>query len=386
MATVTDQMPGLTDEAIEEARSVLGRWFRRSWNSLEVTADAVRNSALALGDRNPLYTDPEYAADSPYGGLIAPPYMLAAIPPLHAAPKMRGIHWMYAGSDWTFYEPIRVGDTITSHARLVDLQVKEGRVGGRMVLQTGELLYVNQRGDLVASGAPTVMRTVRRRSDGKGLQYEPRRPSWTADELAELEDYQLARQRLGVKVRRAADVIVGEQLPVLKKGPFRAVDFALSGFDSQEGWYGFGQGAHVYQFLHRRRHPADAFKNPDSGLDDKAYRGHWEPYMAKQAGMPGMYDMGHHRGGLISQVVSDWAGDHAFMTRCNVVVRRPIVVGDVLSAEATVESVEPNGIVNLKLRGVIQNGDVVSDGHASIAMEATKAPQTTAEKLATKES
>ena len=146
----TDQMPELTDEAIEEARSVLGRWFRRSWNSLEITADAVRNCALSLGDRNPIYTDAEYAAASPYGGLIAPAYFLAAIPPLHAAPKLRGIHWMYAGSHWTFYEPIRVGDMITSHARLADLEVKQGRVGGRMVLQTGELLYVNQRGDLVA--------------------------------------------------------------------------------------------------------------------------------------------------------------------------------------------------------------------------------------------
>ena len=236
MSTVADnvsQMPELTDEAIDEARAVLGRWFRRSWNSLEITAEAVANSARSLGDRNPLYLDEKYAAASPYGGLIAPPYLLAAIPPLHAAPKLRGIHWMYAGSNWTFVEPLRVGDTITSHARLADLQIKEGRVGGRMVLQTGELLYVNQRGDLVATGAPTVMRTVRRRQDGKGLSYAPRRPCWDAEDLRVLEEYQLSRTLRGATVRRIGEVTVGEQLPVLKKGPFTAVDFALSGFDAQ---------------------------------------------------------------------------------------------------------------------------------------------------------
>jgi acyl dehydratase len=377
MSTVADnvsQMPELTDEAIDEARAVLGRWFRRSWNSLEITAEAVANSARSLGDRNPLYLDEKYAAASPYGGLIAPPYFLAAIPPLHAAPKLRGIHWMYAGSNWTFVEPLRVGDTITSHARLADLQIKEGRVGGRMVLQTGELLYVNQRGDLVATGAPTVMRTVRRRQDGKGLSYDPRRPCWDAEDLRVLEEYQLSRTLRGATVRRIGEVTVGEQLPVLKKGPFTAVDFALSGFDAQEGWYGFGQGAHIYQFLHRRRHPADAFKNPDSGLDDKAYRGHWEPYMAQQAGMPGMYDMGHHRGGLMAQAVTDWAGDHAFVVNCTSVISRPIVVGDVLSTEGTVDSVAPDGIVHIALRGVIQNGEVVCTGEATVALEASKAP------------
>ena len=37
-----------------------------------VNADAIRHFALAYGDDNPLYCDPDYAASSVWGGPIAP--------------------------------------------------------------------------------------------------------------------------------------------------------------------------------------------------------------------------------------------------------------------------------------------------------------------------
>src|SRR5438105_10646136 len=36
----------------------------------------IRHWADALGDENPVYTDPEFAASSRFGGIVAPPVML----------------------------------------------------------------------------------------------------------------------------------------------------------------------------------------------------------------------------------------------------------------------------------------------------------------------
>jgi len=44
----------------------------------EVNAPMIRHLVEAVGDRNPIYTNPELAADSIHGGIVAPPTMLQA--------------------------------------------------------------------------------------------------------------------------------------------------------------------------------------------------------------------------------------------------------------------------------------------------------------------
>jgi hypothetical protein len=41
-----------------------------------VSAPMIRHWCQAMGDTNPVYTDPEAAAASPFGGIVAPPTML----------------------------------------------------------------------------------------------------------------------------------------------------------------------------------------------------------------------------------------------------------------------------------------------------------------------
>ena len=80
------------------------------------TRDAVRHFAWGIGDSNPLWLDTDYAAASPLGGITAPPCMLYAVDSTIVAPKLPGVQWVYAGTDWTWYEPIRAGDTFTVEA------------------------------------------------------------------------------------------------------------------------------------------------------------------------------------------------------------------------------------------------------------------------------
>ncbi len=48
----------------------------RSWDP--VNQPMIRHWCDAMGDKNPLYTDPEFAACGPYGEIIAPPTMIQA--------------------------------------------------------------------------------------------------------------------------------------------------------------------------------------------------------------------------------------------------------------------------------------------------------------------
>jgi uncharacterized protein len=57
-----------------------------------VNMPAIRNWTDAIGDRNPLYTDPEFAARSVHGQAVAPPAMIQVwtMPGLGAAPESAG--------------------------------------------------------------------------------------------------------------------------------------------------------------------------------------------------------------------------------------------------------------------------------------------------------
>ena len=54
-----------------------------------VNQPMIRHWAYALGDMNPVYLDPEFAAKSRFGGIVSPPVMLQAW--TMPAPKIEGI-------------------------------------------------------------------------------------------------------------------------------------------------------------------------------------------------------------------------------------------------------------------------------------------------------
>ncbi len=63
-----------TDETIQ---SYVGRPPSGPYNSWdEVNAPMIRHLCEALGDENPVYIDPAFAAKSVHGGLVAPPTMM----------------------------------------------------------------------------------------------------------------------------------------------------------------------------------------------------------------------------------------------------------------------------------------------------------------------
>ena len=96
---VSSEFPGLDESSLEEARSLIGTPLRRDhfrWNDT-VAADSVRQFTSGIGDDNPLYIDPDYAAKTRFGRITAPPTYLYSIDRGHVAPRLRSVSRMTTG-------------------------------------------------------------------------------------------------------------------------------------------------------------------------------------------------------------------------------------------------------------------------------------------------
>ncbi len=132
----------------------------------EVEKGSIRRYADALGNPNPLYYNEEYAADSPYGCIIAPPgffgWSKQSIPQSEGIIGLMGamINAGYAGildggMAYEFFLPVRADDTLIAYTKVKDIQAKAGKKD--MMITQFETTYLNQNGDTVAKASQTLI-------------------------------------------------------------------------------------------------------------------------------------------------------------------------------------------------------------------------------------
>ena len=142
MTTASAGGPAITDEVVESYRSRVGKFepIKRQWHT-EASRDNIRHWAEAIGDDNPLWIDPEYAAKTKYGVILAPPSFILScnIGPMHrSATGSRGgglpgnIRQVWVGDEWEWFQPIGVGDQIRGTTGIADVTVQEGDTGRSM--------------------------------------------------------------------------------------------------------------------------------------------------------------------------------------------------------------------------------------------------------------
>src|SRR5438093_7103861 len=104
--------PSLPADALEQVRALIGTDIRlEQWNN-EATRDTIRHYAWGIGDDNPLYCDPDYAARTRWGTIVAPPTFLFALCDGLIAPGLPDIQWFGAGREVYLERPIRRGEEI----------------------------------------------------------------------------------------------------------------------------------------------------------------------------------------------------------------------------------------------------------------------------------
>jgi acyl dehydratase len=368
-----DTAPTLSDEAIEKARSLIGVWLRRDVHLPSIYEpisphDIRRWANYSVGDDNPLFCDPGYCKQTVWGTTIAPPTFLYTIDSGIVAPGLPGIQWIFAGGRFEHFEPVRAGDTITARARVIDVQIKEGRAVPRFVNQVGEVIYANQLGQTVCRYEGDIFRVPRAKS-GQGFKFKNetgRRTRYTTAEISEIAAAYRSEERRGAAPRYWEDVAVGDTLPTIVKGPLTLVDIV-----------GFYAGRRtVYNvmklaFAERDKHPSNVYVSPASGVPMHPAAGHFDVEIAQEVGFPGAYDQGWQRLNWGAHLLTNWCGDMGFVRRYAGRVLVPNLVGDLTRVTGeVVDKTKQDGeaLVHVAWRGTNQRGEKNSDGTAVIRL------------------
>ncbi|MBM3346180.1 MAG: hypothetical protein FJY55_06785, partial [Betaproteobacteria bacterium] len=334
--------PALDDAAIAEARSLLGMPMRvEQWN-YEASRDSIRHYAWGLGDDNPLYCEPEYARQTRWKGIIAPPTFFFGIFDAVVAPGLPDIQWIYSGVDCEFFEPMRRDDEITATAEYIDAKELPARQSGRMLVQTGDVRYANQHGRLTTKVLSHTFRIARMTAAG-GLRYEARAEhQYTEAQLKEIETATLNEQRRGAEVRYWEDVQVGEQLLGTVRGPINRLDMTCY-YAGAVGTSGYKSTKLKWMYADwARRSPEKLPNNYDPSYYAAAVSpsiGHQDLAIATtEIGMPGAYDNGPQRIGMLIGSVTNWMGDDGILLRYSARLRLPVIFGDTNFFKGSVSS------------------------------------------------
>lgn len=333
------EFPKITQQGLDDLRQRIGQKIGATaepW-CYEATRDNIRHYAHGIGDDNPLWCDPEYAAKTRYGGIVALPSFLFATSRIISGyvGGLPGVHAMWSGADWNWHKPIRRNDVISTEAYLKDLVEHDTRFAGRAVQQIYHVDFFNQEGDLVADADSWCFRTERDHAREKGTKYkevrarEPRR--YTEEELAQVYDLYAKEEIRGATPRYWEDVKEGEDLPTMAKGPMTVTGF----IGYAQGWGGLYIRANKLAWKLIDAHPGVGIKNR-FGIPDVPERVHWEEDFALEVGAPGAYDYGPERCSWLTHQLTNWMGDDGFLRRAACQVRRHNPEGDLLFIKGSV--------------------------------------------------
>jgi uncharacterized OB-fold protein/acyl dehydratase len=161
-----------------------------------VNVAMIRHWCDAIGDSNPVYTDPDAAARSVHGGIVAPPTMLQAWvmhglnrPPtnpggpydqMNALLFSRGFTSVVAtNSDQTYHRYLRPGDRLTMRSTIESISPEKSTALGNGHFVTTRQDYVDADGELVGT---MIFRIIRFRPRERPAAAPPRpRPGTTPD-------------------------------------------------------------------------------------------------------------------------------------------------------------------------------------------------------------
>ena len=357
----------ITEETLGELRSRIGKEVRRPRPYIEeITRDAIRHYAQGIGDRNPLWSDREYARSSRFGDVVGVPSMLYACDRIVSGyvGGLPGVHAMFAGTDWEWYEPLRRGDEIVGRSVLHDVVEKQGRFAGRTLQQIYRTEFVRSDGATVARADSWCFRTERDTARGRQKYGGVEAARWSPDELDALAADYAAEEIRGAEPRWFEDVSQGTAVAHVVKGPLTATGVIAY----VQGWGSLYIRAHGFANDLFARHPALGIPN-EQGVPEPPERVHWDPDLAARVGVPAPYDYGPERVSWLGQVATNWMGDDGFLRKLNARVLRHNLMGDVTwcRGEVVDTRVEDGaGLVELALRAENQRGELTADGTAIV--------------------
>jgi acyl dehydratase len=372
-----------TDELIAEMRAKTGIILRidQGINNEEATRMAILKFADGIGDPNPLWRNEEYAKKTRFGSIIAPPsWVFAVFAGINFGWK--GLGGFHSSTDAVFYKPIYRNDKITPQCQFNGFDgPKPSSFAEKVIVNKKENTYRNQNNELIAKVNWFVTRMERLKARQKGRDSAMKLPhQWAEKELKEIEEQILAEQARGSTIRYWEDVVVGETLQPITKGPLGMTD---------EIAYLIGGGApiarlaaHGVMLRNYQTHPAWAYRDPDTGALEPIFSVHYNKAAAfAQGGLPLPYDIGFQRHTWQMHLLTNWMGDDGWLKKTHVEFRRFVYFADVVRLEGKVvdKYIDDNGerCVDIETTAINQRNEMVMPGKATIILvskESTKGP------------
>ncbi|MDE2303755.1 MAG: MaoC family dehydratase N-terminal domain-containing protein [Sphingomonadales bacterium] len=356
-----------------------------------IAANDIRRWAHAMHYPNLLHFDPDFAAASRWGGLVAPQSFAIACDDGHGAgPACVGLipesHLLFGGDEWWFHDtPVVPGDRITNERIPFDYTVKNTGFGPTC-FQRGDNFYRNQHGADIARQRSTSIR-YSAAAGGENVRIDDAdEPDWSDEDIAALEERKFKwidmLHRLGHGARWWDDVSIGDQLPERVFGPHSVASFTTE-------WRAYIVNTWGTMNLRKNDLRALGFTEEMAGhendpdmlkvnpeLTDGAYygpsRGHLFPKYARRIGMPRSYGYGASMGAWVTDYLAGWAGEHGAVVHSIANYRGPALSGDITiqTAEVTGKEIDGEGrpLIAVKHRMENQKGVLMCGGTAEIRL------------------
>ncbi|MDR0874699.1 MAG: MaoC family dehydratase N-terminal domain-containing protein [Clostridiales Family XIII bacterium] len=318
--------------------------YERGINHKLVTEDLIRHLADAIGDPNPIWRDPAYAAGTRWGGIVAPPLYDTVIAFGSAfADRLRipGVSRLNGGYKHVYFKPIRPGDTFAIYDKyegIVEKQVTDKPY--RMFVESASRYYVNQRDEVatISISRSIYMGTPpgKRGKNKETKMYQDKQRHYYSDEELEMIHQAYDDQIAGVNRRGAntlywEDVVEGEAIPTIIKGPVDVCDACARTMVSCYAYAFAIKWAAMRE--HLQHHPID----PDTGEHMFLRDWHYSDHAAQVRGYPFANSAGAQNEMMLVHPVTDWMGDAGFVKSMDSQARRMLFFGDMTFAKGTVK-------------------------------------------------
>ncbi len=362
-----------SDQMLADMRALIGTELRTeaSINNEYATRTAILRFCEGIGDDNPLWTQSEYAEQTPHRTLVAPPsFIFACLAGVQVGwPGLGGFH---ADTKITFHNHIRVGDKIKCR---VVFQGFDGpnasNFGGRSVKDYILQEYKNQDGELIAEFICSRMRFERSEMQKRASTRTIEVPHpWKDEELAEIEAQILAEAPRGAVPRCWEDVQVGDEIDTITKGPLGLTDFIayIAGGAAPIPRV----AAHSVALKRYHKHPKWAFRDPKTHALEPVYSVHYNDYAAKLQGAQIAYDVGIQRTSWGIHSLTHWMGDAGVLREITGQYRSHVYLSDVvrLGGRIDAKEIDADGchVVRLTTWARNQRDQNVMPGTAVIAL------------------
>lgn len=353
--------------------------------------DAIRQFCNAIGDENPLWRDEEYARNTRWGGIIAPPSFVVHIGciygivggssgPFDNIPPSLGQYspW-YGGTTYNFYKPIRVNDSFK--VKSIDFTSFEDKTrrdgtGPRQWLSSSDIVYINQKDEVVSVVTTRGMHCiVPQAEEGVPVNVsQPRLPHYiySKEEIEYIERaYKEWDETRGAEPRYWEDVNVGDELPPLIHGPRtefeQACAFAATGYTL----------SHNLRML--RKHSSWVWQDPETGylydgeeghIADKVAIGLWGTSLTVTMGVQTEMEL--------MFLMTNWMGDDGFLKRFDIRFRTINPIEDVsINRGRVIRKYVENGehLVDLAVWSDSIRGWVIGPGNATVSLPSRSVPE-----------